>query len=308
MATTGLNAVGPFFAILALGFLMGRYRLLPEGSSEALTRFVFLVSLPALVIVSLARTPVEQFFDWDFLGVLGGGMLIVYGLGFGVARHFFPGSLTAHALHGLAAMFSSTAYMGLPLLLTIFGDIALVPGIIGTVITGAVFASIAIVIAEFDRGGDGELWTSLRGILTSPPIVSTAIGLTLSSSGLVLPAAVTTVGDLLGGAFVPCMLFAAGLFLATCSLAGAKAEVGWLVFVKLVIHPAITWVLAFQVFVLDPTLAAIAVIQAALPIGVPVFVFAQTYGVFVTRASVAIAWSTGLSVATLSAVLYWLSV
>ena len=48
---------------------------------------------------------------------------------------------------------------------------------------------------------------------------------------------------------------------------------------ELAVHPAITWYLAYYVFNLDAQLAAIAVLQAALPTGVPVFILAQQYDV-----------------------------
>ncbi len=119
------------------GYLIGHFKLLIEGSSAILSRFVFIVSLPSLIFVSLARVPVVEFFNWPFLAVLGGGMLIVFCLGLLVAKLFFPETLTAHGLHGLTAMYSSTGYVGLPVILMVLGDDALVPGLIGAVITGA---------------------------------------------------------------------------------------------------------------------------------------------------------------------------
>ena len=68
----------------------------------------------------------------------------------------------------------------------------------------------------------------------------------------------------------------------------------------MVLHPTLTWWLAYRVFELPGNLAAIVVIQAALPAGVPVFVLAQQYGTFVTRSSAVIVVTTALSVATLT--------
>ena len=48
---------------------------------------------------------------------------------------------------------------------------------------------------------------------------------------------------------------------------------------------------------------AVAVLQAALPSGVPVFVLAQQYGVFVGRPIAVIVLSTLVSIVTLSALL-----
>ena len=294
---------------MLVGFLAGYFKILNAGSSEALSSFVFVVSLPALIFISLSRVPVQDFFNWSFLGALGGGMLITFCLSLVVARFVFPGSLTALALHGLSAMFSSTAYIGLPLVLIVFGDAALVPGIIGAVITGVVFLSLGIILAEVDksRSKEGGLTLSpLLAILKHPTLLATTAGLTVSAIGIVVPTPIATFCELLGGAFIPCALFAAGLFIANCSFRGQSAEIGWLVFAKLLVHPLVTWWLAYRVFALDGMLAAIAVLRAALPTGVPVFVLAQRYGIFVTRSSAVILVSTTLSVLTLSALIVYL--
>ena len=89
-------------------------------------------------------------------------------------------------------------------------------------------------------------------------------------------------------------------FLAFGSVKADRAEVSWLVFVKLVLHPLITWWLAYHVFELEGVLPAVAVFQAALPSGVPVFVLAQQYGVFVRRSNAVIVISTLLSIVSLS--------
>jgi predicted permease len=131
-------------------------------------------------------------------------------------------------------------------------------------------------------------------------MIAVALGLAVSASGVAIPAPVSAFFAILGGAFVPCALFSAGLFIATCSIRGASGEIGWLVCAKLLLHPLITWWLAFHVFELNHLFATVAVLQAALPSGVPVFVLAQHYRTFVTRSSAAIAISTALSVVTVS--------
>jgi len=287
---------------MVAGYLAARFRLLPDTASEVLSRFVFVIALPALIFTSLSRISVAEFFNWQYIGALGGGMLAMFVIGMIVARSAFSGSLTATALHGLTAMYSSTAYIGLPLILTIYGDAARVPGIIGAIITGLVFAPLAIVLAEVDRGrnGNAHLLAPLLTVLTRPPVIAVALGLTVSASGIAVPVPVGAFFSLLGGAFVPCALFAAGLFIAGCSIRGASVEISWLVCAKLLLHPLITWWLAFHVFELDHLFASVAVIQAALPSGVPVFVLAQQYKTFITRSSAAIAISTALSVVTVS--------
>jgi predicted permease len=309
LGNLAINTILPLFAIMVSGYFTARLKLLPAAASEVLSRFVFVIALPALIFASLSSITIAEFFNWHYIGALGGGMLAMFCIGMAVARHLFPGSLTAIGLHGLTAMYSSTAYIGLPLILTVFGDAARVPGIIGAIITGLVFAPLAIVLAEIDRNDSNgfRIWPPLFAVFTRPPIIATVAGLSVSAAGVDIPLPITTFFELLGGAFVPCALFAAGLFIAGCSVRGATAEISWLVCAKLVLHPLITWWLAYRVFELEGILPVVAVVQAALPSGVPVFVLAQQYKTFVTRSSAAIVFSTAISVVTLSILIMFLS-
>ena len=301
MQNDSITVVAPLLAIMLSGYLVGRFNLLADNASQVISRFVFLVAMPAFIFISLARVPIVEFFNWQYLAVLGGGMLSIFILGLVVARYVFTESLTAHSLHALTAMFSSTAYIGLPLILVVFGEQGLVPGIIGAVITGAVFMPLAIILAEIDRGQDRSkvISASALAVLRNPLLVATVAGLLMSASGISVATPIATFCELLGDAFIPSALFAAGLFISRSKVKGEIREISWLVSVKLLLHPLITGWLAFFVFELNSVLAMIAVLQAALPSGVPVFVLAQHYRTFVTQASAVIVVSTVISLVTL---------
>jgi malonate transporter len=303
-----ITVVLPLIAVMLSGYLIGKFKLLPENGSKVISRFVFLVAMPAFIFISLSRVPIENFFNWPYLATLGGGMLAIFVLSFVVAKYFFTDSLTAHSLHALTAMFASTAYIGLPLILVVFGEEGLVPGIIGAVITGAVFMPLAIILAEMDKGHTGQkvVRASALAVIRSPLLVATVAGLLASASGVKIAVPIASFFELLGNAFIPCALFAAGLFISQCSVKGEVKEISWLVTAKLILHPLITWWLAFNVFELEGILPVIAVLQAALPSGVPVFVLAQHYETFVTRSSAVIVVSTVISMLTLPVLLVWL--
>lgn len=301
MQNDSITVVLPLIAVMLSGYLVGKFNLLPENGSKVISRFVFLVAMPAFIFISLAGIPIEDFFNWPYLAALGGGMLAIFVLAIFVSRYAFKGRLTENSLHALTAMFSSTAYIGLPLILIGFGEAGLVPGIIGAVITGAVFMPLAIILTEIDRGRTGQkvVTASAVAVMRNPLLVATVAGLLCSASGINVAAPVTVFLELLGDAFIPCALFAAGLFISQCRVKGEVKEISWLVFAKLFLHPLITWWLAFHVFDLEGILPVIAVLQAALPSGVPVFVLAQHYETFVTRSSAVIVVSTVVSMLTL---------
>ncbi len=298
-----LNVILPVFGIMLAGFLCGRFRVLGEGSSQALNAYVYYVALPALFFVSLAQVPVAEALNLPFIATYFGGMLAVFVLSIVIARLAFPNRPGALALHGMSAVFSNTGYMGIPLLAIAFGDAARMPGIISTVINGTVIMGMVTMILEVDASERSGVLAmtgkALAGVVRSPLVSSAVGGLAVSASGFTLPTALETFCILLGVTAGPCALFAIGLFMVGKSVRTGLGEVLWVTWLKLLLQPAITYLLAFHLLDLSPIEAASAVVLAALPTGALSFVLAQRYGVYLQRSVAVILVSTLLSLASL---------
>lgn len=298
-----VNVILPVFGIMAAGFLCGRLGVLGEGSSQALNAFVYYVALPALFFVALSQVPVAEALNLPFIAAFLGGMLIVFFFSALVARLVFPNSLGGISLHAMSAIFSNTGYMGIPLLAIAFGDAARMPGIISTVINGTVIMALVTIVMEIDRSDGGGVLAVARkafvGVFKSPLVLSALAGLTVSAAGLTLPMAVETFCNLLGATAGPCALFAIGLFMVGKSVRTGLGEVLWVTLLKLLLQPAVTYVLAYHVLTLSKVEAAAAVVLAALPTGALTFVLAQRYAVYLQRSVAVILVSTVISLATL---------
>ncbi|MBL0929609.1 MAG: AEC family transporter [Alphaproteobacteria bacterium] len=302
------DVVLPVFGIIFAGYMSGRVRLLGADSSEALNKFCYWFALPAVLFMGPARVPLAQVFDLPYIGTFVGGFAISWLVGLAGLTIFFRAGTAQTALALLAATFANVGYMGIPLFLAAFGPANSLPAILGTSIYSLTLVAATVVLVESGLAGQGGARHALvnvaKGLAKSPLVVSPLLGLAWNLTGVPLPKPVVNFGELLGAAAGPCALFAIGLFLSGRSLgtlAGGRksAEVGWLVFVKLIVQPLVTWWLA-GVFGLDPFLTAAAVILASLPSAALCFVLAQQYKLYVERASAAILVSTVLSVVTIS--------
>ena len=306
-----LNVVLPVFGLILAGVLAGRFRILGQDSSEALNRFVYFFSLPAVLFLGMARAPVEKSANLGFITTYVGGTVVAFVIVVAVARVFFPGKAVQYVLGGLSGTFANTGYMGIPLFMTAFGPEGLLPVFIATVVNSAVMIGGAVAYVELDEHREAGLKQAIakvaRALATNPLVVSPIAGIAWSAAKLPLPLPVATFGDLLGAAAGPAALFAIGLFLASRSVAalmgGRRAiEVGWLVVVKLVIQPVLTWGIGWGLG-LEPFWLAAAVILGALPTGALTFVLATNYGIYIERTSAVILASTVVSVLTLSVVM-----
>lgn len=296
----------PVFAIILAGWLAGRFRLLGQDSTAALNGFVFFIALPAMFLSSTSQAPVEAVLDWPLLTVVGGGYLLTAIPIAVIARLFFSKRIGEVGLHTASSVFANTGYMGIPLTLAAFGQSA-TNAMIATVMANIfIVLGLATAVMEVDRTGSRGpriVYDALRGLVRSPLLCALALGMVLSALGIAIPGPGLKFLDLLAGAAGPCALFAMGLFLVGQSVRRGAGEVGWVTFVKLILHPLATWGMAHYVIPLDPLNEAVAVVMASLPTGGLIFVLAQRYGIYVQRASAVILVSTILSVATVSFIL-----
>jgi predicted permease len=308
-----VDIVFPVFGIILAGYLAGRVRILGAASSEALNRFVYYFALPPLLFLSTARAPVDQVLNLPFIAasLLGAAATLLVALP--GSRVFFglrdPAAL---ALHGLAAVFANTGYMGIPLFIAAFGPGHALPAVVVNMFVTLLALGGAILVfdlaARTRRRRGSVLGDLARTLGANPILLAPFLGLLFGALGLALPSPLAHLLELLGAAAAPAALFAIGLSLVGRSLSGQLAEVGWIALLKLGVQPLFTWLLVRYVFALDPFWAKAAVLLAALPTGALVFVISQQFNVKVATGSAAIIVTTIGSVATLSLLLVWLGI
>lgn len=301
--------VFPIFGIILSGYICGRAGLFSPGSSAVLNAFVYYVAFPALFFLSMAAAPVGDILNWPYVTALIGGQLITFLLAWTVARLLFPARVAVLGLHSVAAIFPNAGYLGIPLLVTAFGQAGALPAVIATVLNGALIMALGLAIVEWDfsrqRGSSGL--TIFRDVATNvirnPLLLSAFAGMACSALGTRLPGPIDTFVRLLSAAAGPTALFSIGLFLVGQQIRQHLTEVGWITVLKLLINPAVTWVLAEPVLKMPPVWAVSAVLIASLPTAGLVFVLAEKYQIFVRRSAAVIFLTTTLSAITVSAVL-----
>ncbi|ATI43203.1 malate transporter [Pacificitalea manganoxidans] len=298
----------PFFALIALGYGAGRMRFFTAEATAWLTKFVFYFALSAMLFRFAAQLSFSQFLNGPFLLAYLSGCLVVYGLATAVALWRGVGMAQA-AVEAQCAVIGNTGFLGVPMLVMLMGEGAVLPLVMVLAIDLLVFSTLIVILITASREGrirPSTLLRVLRGLLANPMIVSIALGLAWSAAGWAMPGPMEEFLTLLGNAATPGALFAIG-----ASLAGKSAErvsvASWLSVCKLLLHPAAVAVFALWVFPVEPYLAGIMISAAALPVAGNVFMLAQHYGVAPARASAAILFSTAASIVTLPAVIAWVS-
>jgi predicted permease len=309
MATI-FNVIFPVFAIALAGYLLARLGVLRPPDVAGLAAYVFNVAAPVLLFDSLAGMAFPTQINWGYLLAYYLAAFAVYGAAMLVGRWRFGHSRPEQGVFGMAAAYSNTLLIGLPVVVAAFGDQALLPLLL-IIAPHATLLSLAVVVIAEANGGEGRRWAAaratLRRMLVNPIILGVGLGLLFNALGLALPAVLATTTELVGRSLLPCALIMLGASLTQYRLSQYTQEAWVLVGLKLVAHPLLTGLLLRFVFPVSPLWLAVGVITAGLPTGITVTTFAYRYQAAIPAVAAATLLSTVLAVGTLTAMLYFLA-
>lgn len=304
------SALIPVVLLIAVGFLAGRRRWVGAAAVKDLSSLVFMVLAPALLFRTMATQQNPQV-DFKALAIYFGVALVVY---FGVIAAL--GFSRRSAVLALAATFSNTVMIGVPLVGLAYGEAGLF--ILFTLISlhALVLLTLATIVLEFavarEQAVQGQPVTraamvatvlnAVRNAVIHPVPLPIIMGLLFAQTGLQMPDVIDRPLQLLGNSFAPLALVMVGVTMAA-SPAGNQLRGAFMVaLVKNMAHPALMaaagWALGLRGVPL-----AVMVIAASLPIGANVFLFSQRYQVAQQLVTASVAVSTGLGIVSVSIVM-----
>lgn len=302
-----LAIVLPVFGLIAIGFAAARAGLVADRVGDGLSDFVFTVAVPCLLFKTLATASVPEASPWGYWAAYFAAVIVVWTLAsLAVTAGFGRDGPTA-TVAGFSAAQANTVLIGIPLILTSFGEAGRVPIFLLLAIHLPVMMTAATLSIEL-RGAERAPWPVLArrlavSILTHPIIVGILLGLGWRLTGWTIPAIPFQILDMLGATAVPCALFSAGMALRRYGIAGDVRITLVVSALKLLLHPALVFGIGAFVVALPPVWLGAAVLFAACPSGINAYLLANRYGTGVRIASSSIALSTALAAGSVT---FWL--
>ena len=306
-----LGITSSFFAVIALGALTKYIGLFDEKSSQIFSIFAFYIALPPLIIVSIMSNPVKGLLNFDYIVRFEIATLIIFLLSYLVAKFIFKLKGSEDTIFALNSTYSNYGYIGVPLVILLFGGEAILPASLILVFDIAIVLSlVAIFSTNFNNSSSFlNLIKAFKSILKNPVIISCVVGLLLSYHEISLGKIPEETLNILSGAAVPTALFAIGIIIVSKRVEKAYSELFFISLIKLIIHPLLVIFLFLfwstdKVKMLEIIWIQVAIIFSCLPVAATVFPVAQYYKSYVSKTSSAIIVTTILSIITIPAVLF----
>jgi malonate transporter len=286
-------------AVIAVGYLAARFRVLGPEVQGALTRTAFYITNPALLYTVVAGSDIRAALGTDApLALLSAAAVgLLYWL---LSFLFFRRPAAETAVGAMASSYANANNIGIPVSLYAVGTAQHVAPVL--LVQLLVLAPFYLTLLGVFSGVRISWKKMLLQPLSNPMILASALGVVVALTGWQEPDLLQKPIDMLAGGAVPMVLLAFGLSLAgraPLQKDDGRTETLVATFLKIAGMPAIVWLLGRFVFGLEGQHLLASVIMAALPTAQNVFLFASPYGRGMTVARDVILCTTILCVGAL---------
>ncbi|MEP1205817.1 MAG: AEC family transporter [Rhizobiaceae bacterium] len=281
------NIVLPAFCLVGLGYLVARQKYLSQNVGDALADFVFKVAVPVLLMKSIATAEFNQVNPWMFVlvyfiavAVVWGGAVLVIGWG------FKRGSRAA-VIAGVAAGYSNLVLLGIPLVERAYGQAGLQILLFLLAVHLPVMMSASTFLMEYAVRNDGVETTRIqpltiaknlgRNLLLNPIIIGILVGIIWRFSGQGISGIPVQAMDLLSGTTGPLALIALGMGLIKYGVRGNLFAAFSLAAMRLLLMPAVVYVVATVIIPLPPLWFKVALLGASCPTGINAYLIANYF-------------------------------
>jgi malonate transporter len=290
----------PPFALVAVGYALIQWGRWPRDISEALTRFVFTIALPAMMFRMMSDFSRLPAVDARLLIAFFGSCLVVFFVGRFVGWRLFKLDGVGQSVFALGGVFSNTVLLGIPLTKATLGDAALPSVALVLVFNALTLWTLVTISVEWARHGSFTVagFTKMTfKVATNPVIAAIVLGTLLGLTGIKIPELIDAPLAMVAQAAAPMSLIALGAGLAEYGVRnGWRLSVAICV-LKILVQPLVVWWIA-RFLGLPHLETQVVVLLASLPVGVNVYLMSRQFKTMEGPVASSMVISTALSALT----------
>lgn len=281
------------FALMAVGFGLGKAKLMGDKGSLAMTNLVIYAVSPAMMVVAFQRDKAASDLHNFLLCVL--LSVVVHVISIVLACVTLRGRDSACGAMRFGAVFSNCGFMGYPLMTAMIGSLGVFYGSAYVTVFTVLAWTVGVYMLTHDAGK-----LRLKAIVLNPGVISVAVAMTLYLLSVRLPEIVMTPLTHLANMNTPLPIIVVGYQLSHADFRTTFADRrSWTVLLlRLLVIPLLTVALCWALRV-DSAVALVAVIAASAPPAALLSMFAQKFDGDTRLTSSMVSVFTALSVLTI---------
>ncbi len=293
------------------GYLAVKTRYLNSEIADSLNTFTVRFAVPVLLFRAIYNLDLENSIQWPILFGFYAGAIASFYITMWIAKIGFKRSPGEAVAVGFCAMFSNSVLLGIPIAERAFGSeiLPLVYGIIA--FHAPSLYIIGMISMEFSRSdGRKVLQTvnaALKSIFANSLMIGILSGALLNILEIPIPRPLVASINMVAESAIAVALIGIGASLSRYKMKSEMSETAVVSFMSLIVHPAIVFVITFALLDLQKEYVYAAVIVAAMPPGMNIYIFAMMYKRAVALSASALIGANIASIFTISAWIWVLS-
>lgn len=293
--------VAPVFLLVALGYFVKRIGVINENFVEVTSRFVYSVSLPALVFINIVEIDLSEVIDFNQIIYIYAATLIGFFLIWFISIPFIKdGKNLSVFVQG--AYRSNFAIVGFAIVSKLFGNFALGKAALVLAFILPLYNILAVIILTVPLRKERKLnfKSTIIEIILNPLIVAVMIGLIFSYFDFELPAMINSTAGFLSELALPLALIGIGGSLNLQNIKKASGLAFTSSALKIIIIPLLFTLGAYHFGFRELDLGIMFVLFAS-PTAIVSFIMAEAMGANSKLAGNIVLISTVASVFTIAA-------
>ena len=295
--TSIISVLCKLFALLALGYFLNKRKILDTHINGGISSLMVNATNPALILSSISATGNSDQSDVMRLilfGALFYALLVL--LAFLLVRLLRVPNQKRSTVQ-LLLVFSNTGFMAIPVVQTLYGDIAVFYCTILNLPFNFLIYSYGVYLLSKSSGSGKKL--SFRQFL-SPGIIASALALLIYFTGFRIPTVINDTFSFLGNITPPLSMLLLGSVLAEYAFSSMWQDkrINLLLLIKLLLLPFLALFLT-SLFFTDPVIIGVTTLTFAMPCASMCVMLCKEYKGDSRTASVGVVFSTLLSLITI---------
>lgn len=293
-----VNTMIELFLILVLGYGVAKLGIIDSETNKKLSALVVNVSMPALIIASVADNVgtgnLREVLSYLLWGTVFYGVMLLLAWLF---TRLMGTPKNQRGTYQFMLIFSNCTFMGYPVMESIFGTEAIFFTSIFNIPFNLLAFSYGILLISKD--GEGEARFEAKKLI-NPGIIASVLALLIFAFGLELPRVFQKTCSIVGNLTTPLSMLVLGASLSTVPIREIVREIRIypMTLFRLIVLPVITYLL--MRLVTDNTmLIGIAALTAAMPVASMSVMLSNQYKGNTKLASIGVFISTLCSVGTI---------
>jgi predicted permease len=295
-----LALTAPLFLLVLVGYALSHWGRWPAEASDALTRFVFSVAIPAFLFRLMSDFSRLPPVDARLLIAYFGGCLVVFVLGRVIAATLFRLDGVSQSVFAVGGIFANNVLLGVPLAKVTLGDAAMPAVSLMLVFNSLLLWTLVTVSVEWARHRELSAQRLVRttlSVITNPVVAGILLGTAFGFTGLSLPAMIDDTVHMLSEAAIPMSLVVLGMGLAEYGVRAGWRQSVAIAALKLVVMPFVVYLFA-RALALPPLESVVVVVMASLPVGANVYLMAREFNAMEGAVASSLVLTTALAAVT----------